>query len=291
VSLTTSVQEWVGESGTRGRVAVVARRHIAAETSTDVDEICATISSDVFFAVPVRTRAGQELRDGTALTDAAQVRGYYEQRAGSYVVRESAQLKSITTDWYAFNETAATLLGTGMVNGVDASGREWVVNSAVIFPTAVDGIRGEICATRHPMDDVIRAMVAPSPVGAERAHGALLDRWSLALRAGAWGEVASAMSDAHSLAVRLDAADGAAVVHTAAARDDSVERLRSLFGGARDLTLLVRVATDWYLFAEYLVSLASGGCRRVAVIHPVEDGRLIGSFGYGRDEGAAPVEP
>src|SRR4051794_17605234 len=113
MSLTTSVQGWLGELGPRERSALTARRHIAAETSTDVDEICATVSDDVFFALPVRTRAGQELRAGSVLVDADQVRGYYANRSGSYVVRDSAQLKSVTTDWYVFNETAATLLGTG----------------------------------------------------------------------------------------------------------------------------------------------------------------------------------
>jgi hypothetical protein len=287
VSLTTSVQEWVGEVGGRGQAAVVARRHISAETSTDVDAICATISSDVFFAVPVRTRAGQELREGTVLTGPDQVRGYYQQRAGSYVVRASAQLKSITTDWYAFNETAATLNGTGMVNGVDATGREWVVNSAVLFPTAADGIRGEICATRHPMDDVIRGSLAHAPgesATAERAHGALLDRFTLALRSGDWPAAVTELSDTHTLAVRLDAGGGDPVVHRAAGRDASAAGLRSIFEGARDLTMLVRVATDWYLFAEYLLILTNGASRRVAIIHPVEHGRLIGSFGYGRDE-------
>jgi hypothetical protein len=294
VSLTTSVQEWLGEMGSRERTAVVARRHIAAETSTDVDAIFATISPDVFFAVPVRTRAGQELMDGTVLTGATEVRGYYQGRSGSYVVRASAQLKSITTDWYVFNETAATLLGTGMVNGVDAAGREWVVNSAVVFPTAVDGIRGEICATRDPMDDVIRGTVATAALGrppaarppaAEVAHGALLDRFSLALRAADWRAAASEMADGHTLAVRLDPDAAAPVVHMATGRDESVARLPALFGDARDLTLLVRLATDWYVFAEYLVGLLAGGSRRLAILQPIEDGRIIGSFGYGRDEG------
>jgi hypothetical protein len=283
VSLTTSVQPWVSETGTNGSAATVARRHVAAETSADVDAICATISPDVFFAVPVRTRGGQELRDGTVLTDAAQVRGYYEGRSGSYVVRRSAQLKSIATGWYVFNETAATLLGTGTVNGADAAGVEWVVNSAVLFPTAADGIRGEICATRHPMDDVIHGTVHATE-GDEVAHGALLDRFSVALRAGDWGAAASELADEHTLAVRLDPPTGSPLIHTAVGRSESVTHLSDLFGGGRDLTMLVRIATAWYLFAEYLVGLPTGGCRRLAMIHPLEGGRIIGTFGYGRDE-------
>src|SRR3954451_12409213 len=114
VSLTTSTQAWLADLGPRERSAFTARRHIEAETLTgddSLDAICGTISNDVFFAVPGHL----------VLTDPADVRGYYAGRAGSYVVRASQQLTSITTDWYVFNDTSATLLGTGDVNGIDAT--------------------------------------------------------------------------------------------------------------------------------------------------------------------------
>jgi hypothetical protein len=288
MSLTTTSQEWLTGTGARGLAATVTRRHIAAETSTDVDAICATIASDVFFAVPVRTRAGQELRDGTVLSGPEQVRSYYEGRSGSYVVRESSQVKSITTDWYVFNESAARLEGTGMVGDVDATGREWTVNSAVLFPAAPDGIRGEICATRLPMDDVIRGTVptvAPgrSSLDAERAHGVLLDRFAQAVRSGDWAAAGAEMSEGHAIAVRVDPLNAAPAVHSATGRDASVGCLPAIFGGAEDLTLMVRVATEWYVFAEYLIELP-GATRRVALTQPVDDGKLIGTFGYGRDQ-------
>jgi hypothetical protein len=289
MSLTTTSQGWLTVTGARGVAAVVTRRHIEAETSANVDAICATIAADVFFAVPVRTRAGQELRPGTVLVGPEQVRSYYEGRAGSYVVRESAQVKSITSDWYVFNESAATLLGTGMVGDVDATGREWTVNSAVLFPAAPDGIRGEICATRLPMDDVIRGAV-PQPVpgrsslAAERANGALLDRFSLAARTADWAGANAEMAEAHTLAVRVDPLDASPAVHSATGRDGSVACLPDVFGDAEDLTLMVRIASEWYVFAEYLVDLRRSGSRRLALVQPIEDGKVIGTFGYGRDE-------
>src|SRR5947209_19386070 len=155
MSLTTSTQAWLAELGPRERSALTARRHIEAETRTDddsLDAICATVSDDVFFAVPGHL----------VLTDPGYVRAYYAGRAGSYVVQSSQQLTSIATDWYVFNDTSATLLGTGDVNGIDAAGRQWVVRSVVLFPTAGDGIRGEICATRAPFDDVLRG-IPPKP--------------------------------------------------------------------------------------------------------------------------------
>jgi hypothetical protein len=140
----------------------------------------------------------------------------------------------------------------------------------VLFPTAEDGIRGEICATRHPMDDVIRRVAVDG--GDELANGLLLDRLSLAARAGAWATVRETLADAHTLAVRA----GGEVL-TATDADTSAAALEELLGGAEDLTLLNRVATDWYLFGEYLV----GGDRRVALLQPVEDGRIVGTYGYG----------
>jgi hypothetical protein len=293
MSLTTTVQDWMRDVGDRESSATTVRAHVAAETSTSVDNICATISHDVYFGVPVRTREGNELRDGSVLTTYDQVRGYYEGRAGSYVVLDSAQLKSVATDWYLFNETAATLLGTGAVGGVDATGKEWIVNSAVIFPSAPDGIRGEICITRYPMDDVVAETVrVPAPPSGrqtwmplrEMEHGALLDRFILAVRDGEWDKVRGDLSDRHALAVRLDDVKGAQQVYTASEGDGAAAAFQELFEGAADLTLLNRIASEWYVFAEYLVKLNHGGRRRLAVTHPVEDGELTGTFGYGRDE-------
>src|SRR4051794_31977014 len=163
MTLTTTVQEWMRNVGSREESVVIARAHVAAETSTDVDAICATISHDVFFGVPTRTRAGDELKPGAVLTTYDQVRDYYSGRAGSYVVTASLQLKTVATDWYMFNESAATLEGTGEIGGVDATGMEFVVNSAVIFPTAPDGIRGEICATHYPFNDIVAGTVQTPP--------------------------------------------------------------------------------------------------------------------------------
>jgi len=281
VSLTTIVQEWLKGAGGRGAAALTARRHIAAETGADVHAICATVSADPFFAVPARTTAGHELVPGAVLTRGDEVHAYYEGRSGSYVVRSSAQLTSIATDWYVFNETVATLLGTGIVDGVDASGREWQVQSAVLFPTSADGIAGEICITRRPMGDVIRgtALGAGGPaavVGSAAVSGELLDRVATAARAADWDAVGAALSPSHSLAIRT----GAGAVRTATGREASAAAFAALFAGAADLGVLVRVATDWYAFAEFVAPLTGGGWRRLAVIHAVDDGQVSGSFGY-----------
>jgi hypothetical protein len=64
----------------------------------------------------------------------------------------------------------------------------------------------------------------------------------------------------------------------------------TLFAGARDITLLGRVTTEWYVFAEYLAvfdaAAAAGGgrLRRIFAVHPVRYGKFEGTFGYGLDE-------
>ena len=268
-SLTAAAQPWLASLGPREHAAFVARRHIEAETSTDVDAICATVARDVFFALPVRTRSGHDLVDGAVLTSFDDVRGYYANRSGSYVVRASNQLKSVVSPWYSFNESSATLLGTGPVGDVDATDVEFVVNSAVLFPAAPEGIRGEICATRWPFDDVVRGSVVASDA-TELENAALLDSFVGALRAGDWS--ALALDDAHTMALRVDDQ-----VYVARSVSESRDAFASIFGDAGDVTLLVRLATPWYIFAEYFDERG----RRIAVIHPCENGRVTGSFGFG----------
>ncbi|TML16668.1 MAG: hypothetical protein E6G39_05350 [Actinobacteria bacterium] len=288
-----ATQDWLLDVGPREAAIHCARTHVFAETSTDTDYICSTISHDVYFGVPIRTRDGNAIPDGCVLINYDQVRGYYEGRAGSYVVLASAQLKSVATDWYLFNESAATLQGTGMIGDVDATNREWVVNSAVIFPTAPDGIRGEICVTRYPFVDMLTdTVITPPPPSdprhylplREMEHTALIDRFLDALRAVDQPLIESSLAPDHTMAVRLDDVRGNQLVLTSTTSDAASHNFVTMFDGASDLTLVCRIATEWYIFAEYLLHFDDGRVRRLALTHPVEGGKLTGTFGYGRDE-------
>jgi hypothetical protein len=289
----TATQDWLLELGPREGAIHCARTHVFAETSTDTDYICSTISRDVYFGVPTRTRERNEIPDSSVLVNYDQVRGYYEGRAGSYVVLASAQLKSIASDWYLFNESAATLRGTGMIGDVDATDREWIVNSAVIFPTAPDGIRGEICVTRYPFVDIVKDdVVAPPPPSDPRTympmreieHTALIDRFLTALRANDTKQIESYLGSNYTMAVRVDDLEGEQSVLTATTAGEGARNISTIFAGASDLTLISRISTDWYVFAEYLVNYDDGHVRRLALTHPVENGKITGAFGYGRDE-------
>jgi hypothetical protein len=276
---------WLERAGGRGVALGTVRAHIAAEVDTRTDVIMSTVSADPWFPLPERLPEGLELTvaDGTL-----EVTSYYANRADGYVVLASNQLKQLVADWYVFNESAATLRQTGAIGDVTGGDAEFVVNSAVLFPTASDGIRGEIAVTRYPFADIIedRVPVRSAPTGPlaylpvdELEHSVLLDRLLDGLRA---GDVRDLLTDDHGLAVRVDSPDAPArcVCHTG---DESAAALVELFAGARDLTVLGRITSEWYVFAEYL-AVFEGKLRRLVAIHPVRDGRLEGTFGYGLDE-------
>jgi hypothetical protein len=287
--LTWAGKGWLAQAGERGAALDVVRAHIAAEVDTRTDVIMSTVSADPWFPLPERTAGGIEMvvAEGTP-----PVRDYYADRSDAYVVLASNQLKQTVTDWYVFNESVATLRQTGPIGDVPAGDAEFAVQSAVLFPTAPDGIRGEIALTRYPFADV-RAGRVPARAGgsgplgylpeAEIAHSLLLDRVVEGLGA---GDVGDLLTDDHCAAVRVDAraSTGDRVARVEAyTGDDAAKQLVELFAGADDLTLSGRTVTDWYVFAEYLARFG-GRLRRVAAMHPVRDGRLEGTFGYGLDE-------
>lgn len=282
------VQPWLCEVGEKSLFTV--RWHVVEETVADADAVAKTISKDVFFAVPVRTRDGNQIPSGTVLTTYDQVYDYYAGRLDSYMVLDSRPLRSIAGDWYVFNDSAATLRGTGRIGEIDAAGAEFVVNSAVLFPTADDGIRGEICVTRHPFDDVARGLaphVTAEPAShpaREMRHSARLDELVEALRLGKQEVVAALLSTTHTAAVRFDPLGEKPVVSTAKSRAEGQAILASIFAGARDLAVVTRIATDWYVFAEYVADFGGGRVRRLAATHPIENGLFTGTFGYGKEE-------
>src|SRR5581483_1252983 len=283
---------WLAQAGPRGAALDVVRAHVAAEVDTRTDVIMSTVSEDPWFPLPDRTADGITL---TVLEGTPAVHDYYADRSDAYVVLASNQLKQLVADWYVFNESAATLRQTGPIGDNPAADAEFVVNSAVLFPTAPDGIRGEIALTHFPFADVLAGRVPPRAGGSgplgylpveEIEHSHLLDRFVDALAA---GDVADLLTADHCAAVRVDgpSPNGARGTRVEAYDGASAAaQLVGLFAGADDLTLSGRIVTDWYVFAEYLARFTTspgGGVRlrRVAAMHPVRDGRLEGTFGYG----------
>ena len=292
--LTWPGKGWMARVGDRGRALDVVSAHIAAEVDARTDVIMSTVSADPWFPVPDRLPTGLTL---SVVEGTADVTAYYAERSEGYVVLASNQLKQLVADWYVFNESAATLRQTGPIGTVPAGDAEFVVQSAVLFPTAADGIRGEIALTRHPFEDVLtgRVPTPTTPAGpraylpvAELEHAALLDRLLEGLRA---GDVHALVTPDHQLAVRVDGA-GSRARFECHDGTDAGEALVALFAGARDITVLGRITTEWYVFAEYLAEFDAATpagdrrLRRLVAVHPVRNGKFEGTFGYGVDESA-----
>jgi hypothetical protein len=300
MSVTAIAQEWMRSIGPREESAVVARSHVQAEMQQDADAICATISRDSFFVLPTRTASGYRLDDGDVLTAYDNVHSYYTARMRDFVVEASRQLKTVASHWYVFNESIATLT-TGTTRAGDAPGKRYSVQAAVLFPTAPDGIKGEIAVGRHTAIDGASSggvrtedLRLPPDLGdvgsvplEDLAQADALDRFVLAHRAGDTVAVSGALTPQHCLAVRLDLVGGGHRVHVADDVGGSASAFHDLFAGAYDVALMARISTPWYSFAEYLLELGDGVARRLALIHGIQDGRFAGTFGFGREERAA----
>ena len=105
------------------------------------------------------------------------------------------------------------------------------------------------------------------------------------------GDVLALVSPDHQLAVRIDGAGPAGAIRMPR-RHGFRRGARHALRRNRDITVLGRVTTEWYVFAEYLAvfdaaTAAEGGrLRRLVAIHPVRGGKFEGTFGYGLDESA-----
>jgi len=261
--------------------------HVRSETTNSVDTIMDTVSRSVCYIMP---DVSDPLLPISVLTARDDVRTFYDQERGFLEVVDSADLVEISTGWYVFHEGFAT---TTEVRTGSTFTHEYVV----LFPTAADGIIGEILWPRQSLADLYagRPLTEPGRPGAERrrANRAGHDRYLQALRE---RDIAGALAQWHDearVAVR-QCTDAPRVVH-GAGRDAVGARIDDLLGAVDqpEVRVLTRVVGEWYVFVDWVIRghARGGGDRielRMASIHPMRDGGLIGGeLGYGLDVGAA----
>jgi len=263
--------------------------HVRSETTNSVDTIMDTVSRSVCYIMP---DASDPLLPISVLTRREDVRTFYEQERGFLEVVDSADLVEISTGWYVFHEGFAT---TTEVRTGAAFTHEYVV----LFPTAPDGIIGEILWPRQSLADLYAGRPRPesSEPGADRrrANRAGHDRYLDALRHGDAAAAAGQWHDEARVAVR-QSTDAPRVVH-GTGRDVVGSRIDSLLGAVYqpEVRVLNRVVGEWYVFVDWVVRGdargGGGGIElRMASIHPMRDGGLIGGeLGYGLD--AHPATP
>lgn len=271
--------------------AVLAQAHVEAEVTNDLERILATVSDRPWFPLLDHAPAGGLALDLRATPE--EVREYYAHRGTTYDIVASQGLHQFTTDWYFFRESVATLRHVGTVDRVPATGGEFQVNSAVVFPAAPDGIAGEIVWTRYPFGDVLSGTASPpAPVDAPAhlpgrqlavasTHDAFISAWSDGDR----DALLDCLAPEAHWAIRRWQANGEPHDHVRQGRDEVVAWLTD--AGERETTrsvaLVRRVVSEWYVMAEYAIATPQGP-RRAVALHPVDDdGRLRAELAEQRD--------
>jgi len=257
--------------------------HVRSETTNSVDTIMATVSRSVCYIMP---DVSDPLLPISVLTRRDDVRGFYEQERGFLEVVDSADLVEISTGWYVFHEGFAT---TTEVRTGGTFTHEYVV----LFPTAADGIIGEILWPRQSLADLYAGKPLSEPGGPggdrRRANRAAHDRYLQALREGDATAALDQWHDRARVAVR-QSTDSPRVVH-GLGRDLVRARVDALLGAVDEpeVRVLTRVVGEWYVFVDWVLRgrPPGGGGRielRMASIHPMGEGGLIGGeLGYGLD--------
>lgn len=282
----------IRESSERVRAsAATGSRHVRAEQTNDLDAIMGTISRAPYF--PLLDHDG---RGGLALqllTDTDAVARYYGDRHGSYEIVGSQQIIAVTTGFYTFRESVATLRPVGEVGGVATDGSEFRVNSAVLFPTSPDGIGGELVWTRYPFGEVVSGRVEPPVDDPGPAHlpnrrvriGASYDEYVAAWRDGDVDRMLDQLSPDCCWQRRVLGRDGIDLLSTSG-HDETRDALTAAVAThpVRAIEVCNRVVTDWYVFADLHLELGDGAegsvsARHIA-LHPVAaDGRLRAELG------------
>lgn len=266
-----------------------AETHVETEFRDALPETLATVSARPRYAM---TPAPGRL---DVVTTPEGVATFYETSRAAFQPRATRHRAQIAADWYVFYEGVPT-------RGQRSTGREYTINTTVLFPSAADGIVGEFLWERHD-EDVDPPVYLPGgpayPIPLTTVdHLRLHERYLDVLRDGKVGDAAALLADDCLWATRsyLGDTDAAPMVR-AEGRDATLEYLDAWTAAYRieDVTVLNRLATDWYVFAEelYAVDGPDGAQQvRLASIYPVtSDGRLQGQLGYGTDPGPRSARP
>lgn len=269
-----------------------AERHVDSEYVDEHEETLASVSRQPRYAMM------PEPGTVRVITDSAGVASFYEDARKAFLPGASRIVAQIATDWYVFLENVPTR--------IDAStGIARTLHTATLFPKAPDGIRGEFLwerdANEEPPDGFTLANArGPVPHLAARNLG-LHERFLGALCQGSEDALRSMLDDRCIWATRNYLADAAA---RPMAKLEGPGEVASNFAAWLEtfelerISILNRIATDWYVFAEELLVIRprSGAHRgerreyRKASIYPVTPaGRLQGELGFGTDiEQASP---
>jgi hypothetical protein len=273
--------------------------HVAAEFANDIPLIIESISPDCRYPMLHRGEDGGLTLQ--VITDLDGAREYYSQMRQGVDITGSRQIRRITTEWYVFNHSIATMRHTGMVGGVAGTGREHYIQSTTLFPVTEDGILGEVPWNRHTWAEIVQGVPErearpDDPIAVELRNSDALDAYAAALRSGDAALLDGVITPDFRMATRNYFVPAAGPMTATETAEAAAEHLRAMHRAVEvlDLVVINRVAAEWFVFGEYLWRLRSRDRSLVdvegefdlktAAIHPVDAaGRLVAELGYGTD--------
>lgn len=260
-----------------------AERHIDSEYVDDHAETLASVSREPRYAMMPEPGVVR------VISDYAGVAKFYEDARAAFIPGASRIVAQIATDWYVFLENVPTRISA-------VTGGARTLHTATLFPKAPDGIRGEFLWERSGAladRDVGRSGdVSPLSVRNLQVHETVLrslcagdfSRLGLLLEDNCiWAE-RNYLSDAE-VRPMLELQGPQAVV-------DSLRQWRERFVLER-VSILNRLVTDWYVFAEELVVAKRIGdadrcqCRKASIYPVSPEGKIQGMLSYGTEVEAA----
>jgi hypothetical protein len=290
----------------------VVDRHSRAEGANDIEQIMGTISEwDVQFALVADAKAGLVTNEAH---DIPTVRGWYEANRGGYdlIAGSGVRTKQIVTSWYRFHEVYSQITHIGPVpegvphppfptpgeGGTDPSGGPYWFPMCVLFPTAPDGICGELGVWQFDMKELFSgynelAPQVPGPApyidGIEFRNAQTLSKLNQAWKAGDTSAVLDLFAvDCYSVTrtVELVGAERSRVI--ARGREEQARIFDpEQTGRIVDLNMISTVQSPWYIFAEYKLTIEVGDAliyRQLAAVYPIgRGGELLGRLAYGVD--------
>jgi hypothetical protein len=247
-----------------------------------------TVDSDPRFVV---VWPEEDSLSFTPLMGREKVRDHYSGMRQTMDVVAARPVRQVVSDWFVFQENVSTMANG---NSEDPGGglQQFSIETAAFFPVGTDGILGEFTWNRTSFAEAARLshhFPEPTADGLESIvdlHDALLD----ALRHADVGAITTLLAEDCIWATRDYAAPGTSdSLIAAAGRKDVTDALHeSLAGWApQTATVLDRVVTSWYVFADVLWTWpAPDGERAVrtgTIARLASPGRFAGVIGYGSD--------
>lgn len=254
-----------------------AESHIRSEYVRDLAGTMATVGALPHYALTAEPGVV------AVISGRADVAAFYETAHRVAVPQASRFLTQIATDWYMFVENMPT-------RRLMADGSLRTVLTATLFITDSDGIKGEFVWERPPSDaatEADQASLRPGSLASVTLHEALL----AGICDGDMTVIGSLCAANCTWADRnyLSEAGGGALLqmHGDAATSSYFAQWHDRYRPER-VSVLNRQATDWYVFAEELWVVRTGGGQRQqlrkAVIYAVDSaGKIQAALGYGTD--------